>query len=268
MVVIKHILHSLGLLATLPLLQAKIVDDTINCNGSSRCSSFPNTSLPNFIPLTDQLDPNYVYGPGEDIMCSRNWALQSGVCVFPEKTSIKGSEVKGFLEQIRDYGCGKCGAVSTDAAGGVNAYDSALKVDYKSSLTDCEGVCIKQRKRDSNAINCNGSVRCDAEVDDEHLPPIKAMRELADLIKSDRVYSPDENILCKIAPLGTGICAFPNQVEISGHEVASYLDQLIDYGCQRCGSVSTDRENDVSVKEGSLKVDYKGGTSSCNGVCA
>ena len=137
-------------------------------------------------------------------------------------------------------------------------------------------------------INCRGSILCQTiEAPGTELQPIalfvaivndhttscsssSSNSDCAPLSDTD-IYAAGVHIVC--LPLGVvfpgGICAFtegniPNR-GISGRSVKRKLKQLMEHGCDVCGSVPLAENNDPD-EEGILTVNYVA-RGACEGLC-
>ncbi|ATY60061.1 Killer toxin, Kp4 [Cordyceps militaris CM01] len=107
-------------------------------------------------------------------------------------------------------------------------------------------------------INCRGSGFCPSDGAAGNLINLKAIVDgIAD---RGRGYATGQQIAC------TGsLCAFfQNGASGTAGQASALLQQLLDHGCKKCGSVPTQPGNDVS--RGELTVNIVG-DAHCQGAC-
>ncbi|TQV90464.1 hypothetical protein V2A60_010454 [Cordyceps javanica] len=107
-------------------------------------------------------------------------------------------------------------------------------------------------------INCRGSGLCPSDGAAGNLINLKAIVD--NISDRNRHYNTGQQIAC------TGsLCAFyQNGASGSAGQTSEFLQQLLDHGCKKCGSVPTQPGNDVS--KGELTVNVVGNPS-CQGAC-
>ncbi|OPB38899.1 hypothetical protein A0O28_0020050 [Trichoderma guizhouense] len=113
----------------------------VNCNGSSNCAGL-SFSLSDFVQLSQQLDENRIYRPGEHIICAEG-AFGNGACAFLQGNSAEnGHFVKILLQDLLNHGCKKCGSIPVDATqGGNDDGNGILTVNAVGSTGGCKGIC-------------------------------------------------------------------------------------------------------------------------------
>ena len=107
-------------------------------------------------------------------------------------------------------------------------------------------------------INCRGSGLCPSDGAPGNLINLKAIVD--NIAQRDRHYDTGQQIAC------TGsLCAFyQNGASGTADQTSTFLGQLLDHGCHKCGSVPTQGGNDVS--KGELTVNVVGDPH-CQGAC-
>ncbi|KAL7916600.1 killer toxin [Trichoderma velutinum] len=113
-------------------------------------------------------------------------------------------------------------------------------------------------------VNCNGSSNCAGLA--------FSLQDIVNQSKGldeNRIYRPGEHIICIEGVFGNGACAFlqGNSAE-NGHFVKILLQDLLDHGCKKCGSVPVDAtQGGNDDGNGILTVNAVGDTGGCNGIC-
>ncbi|KAJ6789040.1 hypothetical protein PWT90_08411 [Aphanocladium album] len=107
-------------------------------------------------------------------------------------------------------------------------------------------------------INCRGSGFCPSDGAAGNLINLKAIVD--NIQDRGRHYNTGQQIAC------TGsLCVFyQNGASGTAGEASGQLQQLLDHGCKKCGSVPTQPGNDVS--KGELTVNIVGHPN-CQGAC-
>ncbi|GAB0136014.1 hypothetical protein EsDP_00004332 [Epichloe bromicola] len=107
----------------------------INCRGSGFCPSDGAAgNLINLKAIVDNIQPrNRRYNTGQQIACTGSLCAfyQSGATGTAEQTS-------GFLQQLLDHGCKKCGSVPTQPGNDVKKGQLTVNVV---SDPHCQGAC-------------------------------------------------------------------------------------------------------------------------------
>jgi len=113
-------------------------------------------------------------------------------------------------------------------------------------------------------INCEGNANCPGVVGS--LSEIKSFANGAD---DNRFYQNGEHIACVESLAGTGLCAFlQNTGGVPGSSIKTLLQDLLDHGCKKCGSVPVFFPSDNNDGDhGILTVNEVGSTGGCNGLC-
>lgn len=111
---------------------------------------------------------------------------------------------------------------------------------------------------DALGINCRGSGLCPSDGAAGNLINLKA---IVDGIQDrGRHYNTGQQIACT----GSLCTFFQNGASGNAGDASGLLQQLLDHGCHKCGSVPTQPGNDVS--KGELTVNVVGNPS-CQGAC-
>ncbi|OAQ62343.1 killer toxin, Kp4 [Pochonia chlamydosporia 170] len=107
-------------------------------------------------------------------------------------------------------------------------------------------------------INCRGSGLCPSDGAAGNLINLKAIVD--NIQDRNRRYSTGQQIAC------TGsLCAFyQNGATGTAGQTSGFLQDLLNHGCKKCGSVPTQPGNDVS--KGELTVNVVGDPH-CQGAC-
>ncbi|RFN46476.1 hypothetical protein FIE12Z_9311 [Fusarium flagelliforme] len=115
----------------------------------------------------------------------------------------------------------------------------------------------------SAGINCKGSSNC-ANVGFK----LTDLRQTAQKLPDNKWYQNGEHIVCWQSIGGTGFCAFlQNTGGLPGKEIKRLLQELVNHGCGKCGSVPAFFPSDNDEKShGILTVNYVQ-KPNCNGVC-
>ncbi|KAM4056042.1 kp4 domain-containing protein [Hirsutella rhossiliensis] len=115
----------------------------------------------------------------------------------------------------------------------------------------------------AEGINCHGSSNC-GNVGFK----LSGLRNTAQGLDDNRWYQNGQKIACWQARDGSGFCAFlQNTGGIPGREIKRLLQELVNHGCAKCGSVPVffPQDNDIN-SHGILTVNYVRSTG-CNGIC-
>lgn len=135
----------------------------------------------------------------------------------------------------------------------------------------CASASAKRLElRGESQINCNGSAFCDMYSSGDEINQMNGLKMSVD---PNRHFSDGENIMCIQArddhdrKMGMGICAFPERGGIMGYDVGHLFDRVIEHDCHICARIALGYYQGGSTADGMLKIDYKGGTSGCDGVC-
>ncbi|OPB38900.1 hypothetical protein A0O28_0020060 [Trichoderma guizhouense] len=117
------------------------VNAGVNCNGSGNCPGIVG-SLSDIVNISQGLDENRIYRPGEHIICIQS-QLGNGLCAFLQGNSAEnGHFVKILLKDLQNHGCKKCGSVPVDATqGGNDDGNGILTVNAVGSTGGCNGIC-------------------------------------------------------------------------------------------------------------------------------
>lgn len=119
----KTILAALTLAAAAPQVMAL----GINCRGSSSCGTCRAHALSEIFTQVEGIDDGATFGDGTHIACSGN------CCAFLQNVSgtKTGAQLKGYMRQLVDHGCDKCGSVPTEP--GNNVDNGELTVNFVSN---------------------------------------------------------------------------------------------------------------------------------------
>ncbi|KAJ3490896.1 hypothetical protein NLG97_g5693 [Lecanicillium saksenae] len=115
----------------------------------------------------------------------------------------------------------------------------------------------------AEGINCHGSSNCGNAGF-----KLSDLRNTMDGIDDNRVYQNGQHIACWENLARTGFCAFlQNTGGIRGSDVKRLMQELVNHGCSKCGSVPVffPKDNDIN-SHGILTVNYVG-SPKCNGIC-
>ncbi|KAH8669358.1 killer toxin [Ilyonectria robusta] len=115
----------------------------------------------------------------------------------------------------------------------------------------------------AEGINCHGSSNC-ANVGFK----LTDLLGYAQGLNNDRWYQNGQHIACWKSLSGSGFCAFlQNTGGLPGREIKRLLQELVNHGCAKCGSVPAfyPSDNDIS-HHGMLTVNFVSKTN-CNGIC-
>ncbi|PHH91152.1 hypothetical protein CDD83_1486 [Cordyceps sp. RAO-2017] len=116
----------------------------------------------------------------------------------------------------------------------------------------------------AEGINCHGSSNCGNAGF-----KLSGLRSTAQGVDDNRWYQNGQHIACWRALDGSGFCAFLQGTGgLPGREIKRLLQELVNHGCAKCGSVPAfyPQDNDIS-HHGILTVNYVASTGGCGGVC-
>ncbi|KAG9498071.1 hypothetical protein J7337_010960 [Fusarium musae] len=115
----------------------------------------------------------------------------------------------------------------------------------------------------AEGINCHGSSNC-ANAGFKLTGLLRTAQDLND----NKWYYNGQHIACWQALDKTGFCAFlQNTGGLPGKDIKRLLQELVNHGCAKCGSVPAFYPSDNDIKShGMLTVNYVSKTN-CNGLC-
>ena len=143
-------------------------------------------------------------------------------------------------------------------------------------------ACIFLPLTTSLGINCRGSIVC-SDTQSRLRPENNLIGSFYSAIHTGNsyfirggpispkyIYHPGEHIACEVSIFGSGgICVFVQgnipAEGVNGQLIVTRLRELVEHGCNECGSVPLSGDNDPD-KMGLLTVNYVS-TATCNGVC-
>ncbi|KAG5748836.1 hypothetical protein H9Q70_008515 [Fusarium xylarioides] len=246
----------------------------INCRGSGLCSGNKGA--------LGQLIAHCV-----DI---NNIGNHPAICAFYQNIGDRTfslAQTQTFLQQIVDHGCKLCGSVPTDP--GNNVANGQLTVNvvlnptsrdapqspavYKKrsdmavndklpTKRDTPEIPAAYEKRGDNllvrrlGINCRGSSSCG--VGGIGHTPNGDLKDVRDAVAAgeESNFGNGEHIACIPFAFGN-LCAFYQGIgsrTFTKEQSVTFLDQLRQHRCSKCGSIPVDPGNDV--KNGQLTVNY------------
>ncbi|KAG5759440.1 hypothetical protein H9Q69_006708 [Fusarium xylarioides] len=263
----------------------------INCRGSGLCSGNKG-ALGQLIAQVRAIDPNRTFRNGEHVSCVdiNNIGNHPAICAFYQNIGDRTfslAQTQTFLQQIVDHGCKLCGSVPTDP--GNNVANGQLTVNavlnptsrdapqspavYKKrgdmavndklpTKRDTPEIPAAYEKRGDNllvrrlGINCRGSSSCG--VGGIGHTPNGDLKDVRDAVASGEEgnFGNGDHIACIPFAFGN-LCAFYQGIgsrTFTKEQSVTFLDQLRQHGCSKCGSIPVDPGNDV--KNGQLTVNY------------
>ncbi|KJZ75582.1 hypothetical protein HIM_05045 [Hirsutella minnesotensis 3608] len=116
----------------------------------------------------------------------------------------------------------------------------------------------------AEGINCHGSSNC-GNVGFR----LSDLRNVAQGVDDNRWYQNGQHIACWQALNGSGFCAFLQGTGgLPGREIKRLLQELVNHGCAKCGSVPAfyPKDNDIRT-HGMLTVNWVHSTGGCQNVC-
>ncbi|KAG5777813.1 hypothetical protein H9Q73_008521 [Fusarium xylarioides] len=247
----------------------------INCRGSGLCSGNKG-ALGQLIAQSGPSTPTRPSG-----MANTLAALTSTILATTQPFT------QTFLQQIVDHGCKLCGSVPTDP--GNNVANGQLTVNvvlnptsrdapqspavYKKrsdmavndklpTKRDTPEIPAAYEKRGDNllvrrlGINCRGSSSCG--VGGIGHTPNGDLKDVRDAVAAgeESNFGNGEHIACIPFAFGN-LCAFYQGIgsrTFTKEQSVTFLDQLRQHRCSKCGSIPVDPGNDV--KNGQLTVNY------------
>ncbi|KAJ4250136.1 hypothetical protein NW762_011947 [Fusarium torreyae] len=253
---LKHTL--LALAATIGLSDALL---GINCRGSALCSGNKG-AITQLAGQLRAIDSSKTFSEGEHITCAdiSNVGVHPQICLFYQKVggrTFSVAETQTFLQQIIDHHCQLCGSTPID---GKNVDNGELTVNVivgeaKRSPSGFEKRSSKTLAK-REGINCHGSSTCGVggigHSDDGDLKDVRDAVASGD----EGNFANGEHVAC--IPFVTGhLCAFYQNIggrTFTKEQTVTFLDQLREHGCFKCGSIPTDPGNNVA--NGELTVNF------------
>lgn len=119
-------------------------------------------------------------------------------------------------------------------------------------------------------MNCQGSSECwysGGFVQGN----LSTLQGLVSGAQDDYLYNNGQRIACLDDGEGEGICLFLQMTTggVLGGDVKVLLQDLIDHGCTKCGSIPTGLPAGINdVSRGELTANYVTSTGGCNGLCS
>ncbi|CEF75998.1 hypothetical protein FGSG_10551 [Fusarium graminearum PH-1] len=250
----------------------------INCRGSGLCSGNKG-ALSQLIAQVRAIDPSKRFGNGEHVTCVDidNIGNHPAICAFYQgigDRTFSLSETQTFLQQIVDHGCKLCGSVPTDPGNNVANGQLTVNVVINPTKRDAPQSPAVYEKRDAPqsptvhekrgdnllvrrlGINCRGSSTCG--VGGIGHTPNGDLKDVRDAVAAGEEgnFGNGDHIACIPFVVGQ-LCAFYQGIgsrTFTKEQSVTFLDQLRQHGCSKCGSIPVDPGNDV--KNGQLTVNY------------
>ena len=136
-----------------------------------------------------------------------------------------------------------------------------------------QGAATKDKLNYALGINCEGSSMC---INQAKNKLVRKAIEATDYMNPNDLYYPGAKIICFKGKIWVftrdfGICLYAQGYSVSptGISVAlikAKLQQLLDHGCEACGSVPLAYTNDAE-SEGMLTMNYVQHRDGCKGIC-
>ncbi|KAI6762435.1 hypothetical protein HG530_008415 [Fusarium avenaceum] len=254
----------LALAATVSLSEAL----GINCRGSGLCVGNKG-AITQMAGQLRAIDPSKTFSEGQHITCVEIDNIgEPSICLFYQQTGSRTftvAQTQALFQQILDHGCKLCGSVPLD--GGdvkngeltVNAVTNAKKrspAAAPSGFTKRISPNELQVAKRSLGINCRGSSTCGVGGIG-HLPNAD-LKDVRDAVAAGEEgnWANGEHVACVPFVFGS-LCAFYQGIggrTFTKEQTVTFLDQLQDHGCNKCGSIPTDPGNNVD--NGQLTVNY------------
>ncbi|KAH7246685.1 killer toxin Kp4/SMK [Fusarium tricinctum] len=240
----------LALAATVGLSEAL----GINCRGSGLCVGNKG-AITQMAGQLRAIDSSKTFSEGQHITCVEIDNIgEPSICLFYQQTGSRTftvAQTQALFQQILDHGCKLCGSVPLD--GGdvkngeltVNAVTNAKKrspAPTPFGFTKRTSPNELQIAKRSLGINCRGSSTCDVRD--------------AVAAGEEGNWANGEHVACVPFVFGS-LCAFYQGIggrTFTKEQTVTFLDQLRDHGCNKCGSIPTDPGNNVA--NGQLTVNY------------
>lgn len=257
----------------------------INCQGSGLCAS-NNGILENAFGILRGMDPSQQFSDGQHIACVESPVTigNPSLCLFYQRTGRTWTvdQTIWFVQSLIDHGCGACGSIPVDDGNDVNngeltanmVTDARRDIEVTSNarrgmdmvkvVAKSEKPVIKQAlsKRENAkllkrlGINCQGSSTCGVGgiggTDRGTIDDLRNSIAGGD----DGQWGDGQHVGCISHATGR-LCAFYQNVGsrlFNKDQTLTYLQWLLDHGCEVCGSVPTDDGNDVN--NGELTVNF------------
>ncbi|GKU16525.1 unnamed protein product [Fusarium langsethiae] len=238
----------------------------INCRGSGLCVGNKG-ALSQLIAQVRAIDPSKTFSNGEHISCVdiNNIGNHPAICAFYQNIGDRTfslSQTQTFLQQIVDHGCKLCGSVPTDPGNNVANGQLTVNAVINPTKRDAPQSPAVYEKRGDNVlvrrlgINCRGSSTCG--VGGIGHTPNGDLKDVRDAVAAGEEgnFGNGDHIAC--IPFAFGqLCAFYQNIgdrTFTKEQSVTFLDQLRQHGCSKCGSIPVDPGNDV--KNGQLTVNY------------
>ncbi|RGP81842.1 killer kp4 [Fusarium longipes] len=238
----------------------------INCRGSGLCVGNKG-AFSQLVAQVRAIDPNKTFRNGEHITCVdiNNIGNHPAICAFYQNIGdrvFSVSQTQTYLQQILDHGCKLCGSVPTDAGNNVANGQLTVNVVINPTSRDAPQSPSGFEKRSDKhlvkrlGINCRGSSSCG--VGGIAHTPNGDLKDVRDAVASGEEgnFGNGDHIACIPFAFGN-LCAFYQGIgsrTFTKEQSVTFLDQLRQHGCSKCGSIPVDPGNDV--KNGQLTVNY------------
>ncbi|KAH7186243.1 killer toxin Kp4/SMK [Fusarium flagelliforme] len=235
----------------------------INCRGSGLCVGNKG-AITQMAGQLRVIDSSKTFSAGEHITCVEIDNIgDPSICLFYQQTGdlrFTVAETQALFQQILDHGCKLCGSVPLDGRDvkngelTVNAVTNAKKL--VPAPVPAPAPAPSGFAKRSLGINCRGSSSCGVGGI-FHLPN-HDMKDVRDAVAAGEEgnWANGEHVAC--VPFAFGqLCAFYQGIgsrTFSKQQTVTYLDELLEHKCDKCGSIPTDPGNNVA--NGQLTVNY------------